>query len=194
MSDELEAAENTEITASETSRTKAEVPDVSLEKNDEGQFQLQIGEDNSLEDARRLKHALGLSQKGMLGGFLSQIINSTASDVGRPDEQSYRYAMGFVVSLNPENEVEAALGAQMAATHVASMVASRKYLQATTPESRDAAERAMNKFMRTFTTQMEALKRYRSKAQQVVRVERVTVEDGGQAIVGPVSHEGGGQQ
>ena len=38
---------------------------------------------------------------------------------------------------------------------------------------------------------MEALKRRRAKAQQTVRVERVTVEDGGQAIVGDVTHGGG---
>ena len=39
---------------------------------------------------------------------------------------------------------------------------------------------------------METLKRYRSKGQQVVRVERVTVEDGGQAIVGAVETGGRG--
>ena len=39
---------------------------------------------------------------------------------------------------------------------------------------------------------MEALKRYRSKGEQRVYVERVTVNEGGQAIVGPVSHGGRG--
>ena len=34
---------------------------------------------------------------------------------------------------------------------------------------------------------MEALKRYRSEGQQTVRVERVTVSEGGQAIVGAVT-------
>ena len=42
-----------------------------------------------------------------------------------------------------------------------------------------------------YAGQMEALKKYRAKAQQTVRVERVTVEDGGQAIVGNVTHGGG---
>jgi hypothetical protein len=37
---------------------------------------------------------------------------------------------------------------------------------------------------------MDALKKYRAKAQQVVRVERVNVESGGQAIVGDVSTGG----
>jgi hypothetical protein len=39
---------------------------------------------------------------------------------------------------------------------------------------------------------MEALKRYRSTGQQVVRVERVTVEAGGQAIVGSVTTSSAG--
>lgn len=41
---------------------------------------------------------------------------------------------------------------------------------------------------------METLKRYRSKGQQVVRVERVTVADGGQAIVGNVNQRGAGDE
>ena len=43
-----------------------------------------------------------------------------------------------------------------------------------------------------WTPQMEALKRYRTCGQQKVVVEHVTVQAGGQAIVGNVSHPGGG--
>lgn len=39
--------------------------------------------------------------------------------------------------------------------------------------------------------QLDALKNYRAKAQQIVRVEGVTVEEGGQAIVGNVEQKGG---
>lgn len=55
---------------------------------------------------------------------------------------------------------------------------------------KDSAERALTKLTRTFTTQMDALKRQRAKAQQTVRVERVTVESGGRAISGDVNHRG----
>jgi hypothetical protein len=41
-----------------------------------------------------------------------------------------------------------------------------------------------------FAAQIEALKRYRSRAEQTVRVEHVTVNEGGQAIVGNVSTGG----
>ncbi len=54
----------------------------------------------------------------------------------------------------------------------------------------DAAERALNKTARTYAAQMDTLKRYRSEGKQVVRVERVTVADGGQAIVGAVNGRG----
>lgn len=66
------------------------------------------------------------------------------------------------------------------------MVMARRLNLASTMQQRDSAERAMTKTARTFAAQMEALKRYRSKGQQVVRVERVTVEAGAQALVGNV--------
>ncbi|MCP4385048.1 MAG: hypothetical protein GY798_27155 [Hyphomicrobiales bacterium] len=59
-------------------------------------------------------------------------------------------------------------------------------------QQQDSAERAFNKLARTFTTQVEALKRYRTGGKQTVRVERVTVNEGGQAIVGNVEQPGGG--
>ena len=56
----------------------------------------------------------------------------------------------------------------------------------------DSAERAFNKLARTFTAQIEALKRYRTGGEQRMTVEHVTVNEGGQAIVGNVSHGGRG--
>jgi hypothetical protein len=47
----------------------------------------------------------------------------------------------------------------------------------------------MNKLARTYMMQMDALKRYRSKGEQNVTVQNVTVSDGGQAIVGDVHQE-----
>jgi hypothetical protein len=53
-------------------------------------------------------------------------------------------------------------------------------------------ERTFNKLTRTFAAQVEALKRYRSSGEQRVTVEHVTVNDGGKAIVGAVTHGGAG--
>lgn len=49
------------------------------------------------------------------------------------------------------------------------------------------------KLMRTFTAQVEALQKLRGKGQQTVRVEHVTVNAGGQAIVGHVEHKARGE-
>ncbi len=58
----------------------------------------------------------------------------------------------------------------------------------------DSAERAFNKLARTFTAQVEALKRYRTGGEQKVTVEHVHVHQGGQAIVGTVNRGGGGNK
>ena len=46
----------------------------------------------------------------------------------------------------------------------------------------DSVERAFNKLARTFAAQMETLKRYRSRGEQLVRVERVTVNEVGRQL------------
>ncbi len=50
----------------------------------------------------------------------------------------------------------------------------------------------LNKLARTFAAQLEALKKYRSTGEQSIRVQHVTVNEGGQAIVGNVRTGGGG--
>jgi hypothetical protein len=53
--------------------------------------------------------------------------------------------------------------------------------------TRTGAERAFNKLTRTFSIQMETLKRYRARAEQNITVQNVSVESGGQAVVGNVA-------
>ncbi|MGB0632315.1 MAG: hypothetical protein ACPGRZ_16620 [Alphaproteobacteria bacterium] len=55
-----------------------------------------------------------------------------------------------------------------------------------------SAEKTLNKLARTFAMQMEALKKYRTGGQQKMTVEHVTVNEGGQVIVGQI--EGGGKK
>ena len=99
----------------------------------------------------------------------------------------------LAVEMEPRDAVEAMLINQMAATHYAVSAMSSRFLCATSSELREAYERSLTRLNRTFLAQVEGLKKYRAKAQQVVRVERVDVREGGQAIVGSVTHEGGGR-
>ncbi len=102
------------------------------------------------------------------------------------------YALAFVAGMKPRDQLEAALGMQMAAVHHATMNAVEKLNAATKREMAELHEKALNRLARTFAAQMEALKRYRSKGEQRVYVERVNVSKGGQAIIGNVSHKGRG--
>jgi hypothetical protein len=80
---------------------------------------------------------------------------------------------------------------QMSVVHLATMTFTHRLACTETIQQQDSAQNALNKLMRTFTNQMETLKRYRSGAQQTVKVEHVHVHEGGQAIVGNVGPGGG---
>ena len=125
----------------------------------------------------------------LIEGLVGQI-----AKLGSPgqiiDEEASNFALGFIDSMNPRDTAEALLLAQMAVVHQATMVMARRLNHTNNILQQDSAERALNKLGRTFVAQMEALKRYRSKVQQTVRVERVTVQEGGQAIVGNVAKGG----
>lgn len=126
---------------------------------------------------------------GLSGGLLNQI--AALGSHGRQfDNASSNFAVGFIDSMAPQDAVESLLLAQMAATHQAAMMFARRLNHVENIPQQDSAERAFNKLVRSYASQVEALKRYRSKGQQVVRVERVTVESGAQAVVGNVSHGG----
>ncbi len=57
----------------------------------------------------------------------------------------------------------------------------------------DANINHATKLTRTYTAQMEALNRHRGKVGQQMLVGNVNVNEGGQAIVGPVSRTGPGK-
>ena len=61
------------------------------------------------------------------------------------------------------------LATQMAAVHQSTMMMARRLNHVETIPQQDAAERALNKLARTFATQVQTLKKYRSKGEQVVR-------------------------
>jgi LmbE family N-acetylglucosaminyl deacetylase len=133
-----------------------------------------------------LMNALGTASLPFMNGLLNQITN-VASQGSEPDEASINFVLSVVDGIEPRDEIEAMLASQMAAVHLATMTFARRLAHVENIPQQDAAERAFNKLARTFTTQIEALKRYRSDGKQTVRVERVTVEAGGQAVVGAVS-------
>lgn len=171
-------------------RGKAAVPAVTVgEGEDLGK--LDFDHPDKAVAAVLLAGAVGTNDLDFLGGILVQIAN-VASKGQTADAGAVNYMLSMVKGVQPRDQIEAMLAAQMAAVHNASMTFARRLNHVENIPQQDSAERAFNKLARTFTAQVEALKRYRSAGEQTVRVEHVTVNEGGQAIVGNVTTRGRG--
>ena len=132
-----------------------------------------------------LMEALGTVDLDFVDGLLRELANASSQD-RRVDEGALNFLLAVIKGVKPKDQLEAMLSAQMAVIHMATMRFARQLTQVETLPHQDSAERALNKLARTFTTQMEAFKRYRSGGEQKVTVQHVSVS-GGQTIVGNVT-------
>jgi hypothetical protein len=136
-------------------------------------------------------HAIGVTDSVLFDGLLSQLVN-VGTQGGTPDERGLNFVLAMMRAAEPKDELEAMLAAQMAAVHMATMTFARRLAHVDNIPQQDSASNAFNKLARTFALQLEALKRYRTGGEQRVTVQHVTVNEGGQAIVGAVSPAPGG--
>ena len=138
-----------------------------------------------------LMNALGTTDLDFVSGLISQLCN-VGSQGPEIDEAGLNFMLSVVKGAEPKDEVESMLAAQMAAVHLATMTFARRLAHVENIRQQDSAERAFNKLARTFTAQVEALRRYRTGGEQKLTVEHVHIHEGGQAIVGNVNSRGGG--
>jgi hypothetical protein len=134
----------------------------------------------------------GTNDPDFFVGLLHQVSNAATNKGRDPDEAGIKFQLAFIKGVEPRDEIEAALIVQIAATHAAVMRFAHRLAHAESLEEQASAERAYNKLARTFAAQVEALQRYRSRGEQHVFVQQVSVNDGGQAIVRnltPPAHE-----
>jgi hypothetical protein len=114
-----------------------------------------------------------------------------SDDEGR--DQQYKATAAALIGISPKDELEGMMAAQLLAAHYAAMECYRRaMLGEQTFEGRRESLNQANKLSRSFAVLLEALNRHRGKGQQKVTVEHVTVNAGGQAIVGAVATPGGG--
>jgi hypothetical protein len=131
-----------------------------------------------------LMEALGTVDPDFLDGLLLQL--GGAEMRGHAKEGlGLNFMLSMVKSIKPRDEIETMLAAQMAAVHLITMAFSRPLQAGRGVAELQDVSASFNRLARTFTTQIETLKRWRSVERQVT-VEQVTVNDGGQAIVGQV--------
>jgi hypothetical protein len=133
-----------------------------------------------------LTDAVGTSDIDFYSGLVRQLASAVSAN-GRLDERDLNFMLAVIKDIKPKDQVEAMLAAQMAATHMAILNFAPRLRQAETIERLDSFTRVFNQLQRTYTAQMEALKRYRTGGEQKVTVQHVSVGEGGQAIVGNVT-------
>ena len=127
--------------------------------------------------------------------FLATLTNGVvAATRGQgSDVRAVNAGLAALAGIQPRDELEAMLAAQMTAVHNMAMeMAKRSLLPEQTVEGVSENVKRATRLMGVFTRQVDALTRYRTGGQQRVVVERVTVSDGGQAMFGDVNHGGGG--
>ena len=144
------------------------------------------------------KLELGGSKSGYVACYAANQVLGTIWRGNNEDadtkEVRDRATLRRLSDIGARDVIEAMLAAQMVATHEAAMECFRRAaLAEQTFAGRELGLKYGDRLVRSFAALTDALNRHRGKGQQVVRVEHVTVQAGGQAIVGAVTQGGGGQ-
>jgi hypothetical protein len=148
--------------------------------------QIQLDHPDKLVGEALVMDVLASADADFVNGIVSQL--ASASGRGQDiSEHGINFMLSVIKGIEPRDQLEAMLAAQMAVVHVASMTFAHRLARVEDIQQQDSAERAFNKLTRTFVMQMEALKRYRSGAEQKVTLQHVSIAEGGQAIVGNVT-------
>ncbi|MGN3975260.1 hypothetical protein [Tsuneonella sp. SYSU-LHT278] len=135
--------------------------------------------------------AVGSTSEAFQITAISQALEALWQPARKPEETRERELQATydaLRSIAPRSELEGMLAVQMLSVHNAAMECMRRaMLEQQTFEGRDQNLKHAAKLMSLYERQLAALDRHRGKGQQKITVEHVTVEAGGQAIVGDVS-------
>jgi hypothetical protein len=136
----------------------------------------------------RLKNAFGTASSAFVEASLHQLIAAARLPGSGISEIAVNASLAFIEGAKPRDEVECALLIQMACTHSATMAVLGRLGSAHGPtRSSTAMASAAARLLRAYATQVETLRRLRSGGSQLVRVEHVHVNEGGQAVIGAVA-------
>lgn len=173
---------------------RPKVPTLSLTANEEGLVQAGMDATQAQFDV-----LMGGVQREFVDQALHELLNialtSRQLPAGPVPAGPLNAMLQAANSIQPADEVEAMLGLQMAAFHHVTMDCLRRAVSSSaTLEGRALNLGQANKCSRTFATLLETLNRHRGKTTtQRVIVENVTVQSGGQAVVGAVAGVGRGR-
>lgn len=135
-----------------------------------------------------MMEALGTRSLPFLNDTMDNIIR-VMSPSRNITEQQYNAALAILASVEPQNELEATLASQMVAANDCAMRSMRAMGGTDVADHHKMYGDLANKFMRTFTAQVEALARLRRGGEQIVK--HVYVQEGGQAVIAGTVNAGG---
>jgi hypothetical protein len=135
---------------------------------------------------RRLQELFASSSRLFVEASLKQIVAaSKLPGEATASTASVSAALEIIASLQPENEAQAALAIHIACLHCASLnVLSR--IHCIGERNMIAIATAASKLERAFHNAIETYNRMKRGVTQIVRVERVEVQAGAQAVIGVV--------
>jgi hypothetical protein len=142
---------------------------------------------NEADDCARIMEMLGTTDPAFAKGIYAQLISASCRGDDRYDAVALFFSLAAIKGKKPKDQFQAMLVAQAAVTHVLTMEQASQLARADCLPIKDSAERAYNKLARTFIMQLEALNRLETGGEQKVTVQNVSVNEGGQAIVGNVN-------
>jgi len=148
--------------------------------------------------AMALQQVFGTANRDFASLMLGDVSDAATADRDTVDEKTANGILGALHGINPGDEVEAMLAIQMVATHLAAMRCLRRaQVPGQTFEGRDMNLRHAAKLTRTYTMQVDSLKRYRSKGEQRVVVQHqhvtVTADQAAVQVNGGAAPEPGGR-
>ena len=144
---------------------------------------------NDPEDQKGELKPIGGSQSDHWNNILAnQVVQALWTGCTRmrmEQDKQYSATVAALVGINPRDELEGMMAAQLVAAHNAAMECYRRAMisDQTFERWRESLNQA-NRLSRTWTTLLTALNHYRGKGQQKVTVEHVHVHKGEQDVVG----------
>jgi hypothetical protein len=128
---------------------------------------------------------LGIKDSDMIHRISADVMSLASGDEGTRQDL-LEGAMLVVRSMAPKNMMEAMLVIQMAAVHRATVHHAAALNRSNTALEIELSQNGLSKLARTFTMQVEALQRLQGGGTRTIRIERVNVSNGGQAIIGNI--------
>jgi hypothetical protein len=184
-----EIPENLESDQEAREKLKPALPDIFKWNEELGSFDYLVSSD---ELHRVLTRATGLGSRRLQAVFLGQI-EGVVQAHGKDKATVGNEILALLYEIGPKTPLEGMLAVQMIGIHY--LTTEMMNRAAYNEQTIDGVDRNVNrvaKLSRLFVAQLEVFQKLQGKGQQTVRVEHVTVNAGGQAIVGNVDHQGGG--